>query len=641
MNIFWRQHFCYFFSSCNCFLTWKKKKKMSNQPHVQAATKLRVRDYTLLATLGLTTCYGKINMQLENNHNNIPACMGTADAQYLLLSSPVNNSKRIRSSIQPERVPRHQKRKSSDIVSPEPTINGDNDNDNDNDNGNDNDVVANQKLLSGKKQRKKNRGGSQKRIRSAFARVATTAAATATADTTKGKCDIKNGGGGGNRLVLPGERNSKANTNANNPNNIADNRPREYGQVWFNRYLILAKLGEGAFSQAFLAADMHCNRMGKRHDGTRLVTIKRMGVKEAAIGVSDYQTISLLNSLDTKQRVPIVCIYDIFLHCPPQVSRQPTGAAPKNNQKYLAAAYEEEYEVAPANSSSSMAPHLNGNDDLTQGYHVCLVMEPLLGSTLEEAFPRRVKALYLAHDDIVAQQMHMDMIRSVIRQLLLSIAHMHTHSLIHADIKTTNVMCVNDSSMQVKLIDFGNAVTDTDVSEYYKTFEIQTVWFRAPEVAYQRPFGRAIDMWSIGCVMCELWLGRSLFTDMDNQSLISSMLRLRGPPPARLYSGSPLYADMVRYWNKKRPSSVTNGGGGRVFTPVTPTNRTYQHHSMEQQKSIDWEPQLRIQWLKHSLQADDDEFASLADALLEYDPEERLTASEALEHPFFQGAYPL
>ncbi|KAJ2802899.1 hypothetical protein H4S07_004587, partial [Coemansia furcata] len=279
------------------------------------------------------------------------------------------------------------------------------------------------------------------------------------------------------------------------------------------------------------------------------------------------------------------------------------------------------YGSDPFTSSASIAP-------AADNYHVCLVMEPLLGGTLHDAFPRRIKALYLAHDEVIAKQMHMDMIRTVIRQLLVSLVHMHSVSLIHADIKTTNVICVNDTTMRVKLIDFGNAVSDGDVSEYYSTFEIQTVWFRAPEVAYQRPFGRAIDIWSIGCVMCELWLGRSLFTDMGNHNLMSSMLKLRGPPPARLYSASPFYAEMVGSWKRR-------SAPGFAPAVVAGSHKNFMHP----EQSMDWDPQLRMQWLKHSLHVQDDEFVSLADALLEYDPEERLTAAEALEHPFFQGMY--
>ncbi|KAJ1905226.1 hypothetical protein LPJ71_004591 [Coemansia sp. S17] len=75
------------------------------------------------------------------------------------------------------------------------------------------------------------------------------------------------------------------------------------------------------------------------------------------------------------------------------------------------------------------------------------------------------------------------------------------------------------------------------------------------------------------------------------------------------------------------------------FAPAVVAGR--HKNTMHPEQSMDWDPQLRMQWLKHSLHVQDDEFVSLADALLEYDPEERLTAAEALRHPFFQGMYAL
>ncbi|KAJ1643889.1 hypothetical protein LPJ64_004380 [Coemansia asiatica] len=388
----------------------------------------------------------------------------------------------------------------------------------------------------------------------------------------------------------PGEPDAGFGIDANGSSSAVEPRPREYGEIWFNRYLILAKLGEGAFSQAFLAADILCNRMGRRHDGTRLVTVKRVGAQEIAIGMADYQMISTLNALDTHGRVPIVRIYDIFAH---RAERE---------------------------------------------MQACLVMEPLLGGTLHDAFPKRVKTLYSSYDAVVARKMHMDMIRTVIKQLLAALAHMHSNSLIHADIKPTNVICVDSQSLRIKLIDFGNAVSDSDVSEYFETFVIQTVWFRAPEVAYQRPFGRAIDIWSVGCVMCELWLGRSLFSGMDNRGLIQSMLKLRGPPPASLYIASPMYGETMRLWSSGRPKAAPG------FAPAVVRGRLRGAHSLgigigTAEQSLDWDAQLRMSWLKHSLHVDDDDFVSLADALLDYDPELRPTAVEALQHPFFDGMY--
>ncbi|KAJ1956672.1 hypothetical protein GGI12_005247, partial [Dipsacomyces acuminosporus] len=501
-----------------------------------------------------------------------------------------------------------------------------------------------------KRARTSTNGNERLKLKSAFARVVL--------DRSLAEGDAIPDSGGASVLGCKGKLRSAGSLNAMADHNAGsvEARPKEYGEVWFGRYMILHKLGEGAFSQAFLAADLFCNRMGKRRESTRLVTIKRMGAKEGIIGVSDYQTILMLNRLDPKDRIPIVRIYDIFLHRSHQQhprfsysgirgyrnrrNSNSNNSGSRNGGSNLGRAIETQglrvFNNRAAATFSKPQPTYDAYNSSASTVadpddeHICLVMEPLLGSTLHDAFPKRIKTLYATHDEAVARGMHMDMIRTTVRQLLVAVAHMHSSSLIHADIKTTNVICVDDSTMRVKLIDFGNAVSDGNVSEYYATFEIQTVWFRAPEVAYRRPFGRAIDIWSIGCIMCELWLGRSLFTDMDNRNLIRSILRLRGPPPASLYSASPFYPEVAKSWGGRpsvgfAPAAVSNG------------RRSIIHP----EQSIDWDPQLRMQWLKHSLRVHDDEFVSLADALLEYDPEERPTAAQALEHPFFQGMYAL
>ncbi|KAJ1797392.1 hypothetical protein LPJ59_003171 [Coemansia sp. RSA 2399] len=639
---------------------------------------LRIHDYTLRATLGLTTLYAKISQQIEDENEllssqvsaqrNLNSAYDSTQLSYGRHSSstmfglgrpssPQSAMNSLTKSVSNQRSKRkgmidNGANTSSDAVvdvksqTQSPAVSRQRSTG----------VGSNGQPARTKRSRNTNNShrttaGKGGHLRSAFARVRPEKPAH-----TEGDVSLDNGAAN-----LAGRRNKahacKVNQNASVNPGAADARPREYGEVWFDRYMIIAKLGEGAFSQAFLAADLHCNRMGKRHDGIRLVTIKRMGLKEGTIGISDFETISMLNRLDPGERIPIVRVYGVFLHRPisrrtveyDSVSRQLLPVQVSNaelGQHAFSLMTDSDYSRHYYNDVSRLRvfgsraepdisgfPH--GTETLASAtsyeenrYHVCLVMEPLLGSTLHDAFPQRIKALYGTHDDIIAKRMHIDMIRTVIRQLLVALAHMHSNSLIHADIKTTNVICVDDSSLRVKLIDFGNSVSDGDVPEYYTTFEIQTVWFRAPEVAYQRPFGRAIDMWSIGCVMCELWLGRSLFTDMDNANLIRSILKLRGPPPAQLYSASPVYLDIVRSWcGRPTPGFAPAAVGGR------------HKSSMHPEMNIDWDPQLRMQWLKHSLHAHDDDFVSLADALLEYDPEERLTAAEALDHPFFQGMY--
>ncbi|KAJ2633256.1 hypothetical protein H4R22_000623 [Coemansia sp. RSA 1290] len=614
---------------------------------------LRTHDYTVLATLGISTLYGCISTKLEEQQNGTaearaetPHALDGAYTSPLIpqLQTNVPKSIQSRSSTRKRKVVDE----SSGFLSATPLsrlqspLNS----------AQQPNTTPTRSTGGMKKVRSSTRGrdlhGGSK-LKSAFARVKTD---------TRTENDTGSEAGGVEGRARKGRPQAvKAVGSLANADTAADTRPREYGQVWFDRYLILAKLGEGAFSQAFLAADLFCNRMGRKHDGTRLVTIKRMGAREGVIGISDYQTIAMLNRLDPKEQVPIVRVYDIFMHqakrCHTEYDLSLRQMVPTHTPHtgFSQRRYSNSRSFARRDQRAAKAQLRvfgGGQDDFglfsepdarlssaatapdIDDSRVCLVMEPLLGKTLHDAFPQRIQELYAANDKVIAKRMHLNMIRTVVRQLLISLALMHKSALIHADIKTTNVICVDDTSLRIKLIDFGNAVSDSDVSQYYSTFEIQTVWFRAPEVAYQRPFGRAIDIWSVGCIMCELWLGRPLFTDMDNQSLISSILNLRGPPPAHLYSASPIYSDIVKSWSGRptpgfSPAVIGSRKKGMVHTEL----------------SIDWEPQLRMHWLKHSLHVEDDDFVSLADALLEYDPEERPTASEALEHPFFHGMHAL
>ncbi|XP_046859017.1 dual specificity tyrosine-phosphorylation-regulated kinase 2-like [Xenia sp. Carnegie-2017] len=69
------------------------------------------------------------------------------------------------------------------------------------------------------------------------------------------------------------------------------------------------------------------------------------------------------------------------------------------------------------------------------------------------------------------------------------------------------------SRKNVKLIDLGNAIycVHKEMSLYFDSFELQTVFYRAPEVMFGLPFGYQIDMWSLACVLAELYLGEPLF----------------------------------------------------------------------------------------------------------------------------------
>ena len=65
----------------------------------------------------------------------------------------------------------------------------------------------------------------------------------------------------------------------------------------------------------------------------------------------------------------------------------------------------------------------------------------------------------------------------------------------------------------LKVVDFGNAIhcTYEEMSLYYENFDLQTLLYRAPEVMFGMSFGLEVDMWSLGCVLAELYVGRPVF----------------------------------------------------------------------------------------------------------------------------------
>ena len=98
-------------------------------------------------------------------------------------------------------------------------------------------------------------------------------------------------------------------------------------------------------------------------------------------------------------------------------------------------------------------------------------------------------------------------IRSVAQQCLEALDYMHSLGLIHCDLKPENVLIQSYSNCQIKVIDFGSSCYITD----HLTSYIQSRSYRAPEVLLGCTYGQKIDVWSLGCILSELWTGNVLF----------------------------------------------------------------------------------------------------------------------------------
>ncbi len=102
----------------------------------------------------------------------------------------------------------------------------------------------------------------------------------------------------------------------------------------------------------------------------------------------------------------------------------------------------------------------------------------------------------------------------VMYQVLKGIKYMHSGELIHRDLKPSNILL--DSDCLAKLADFGLArsvaTVNQSVVEPIMTEYVATRWYRAPEILLgSSKYTKAVDMWSVGCILGELYVGKAIF----------------------------------------------------------------------------------------------------------------------------------
>lgn len=86
-------------------------------------------------------------------------------------------------------------------------------------------------------------------------------------------------------------------------------------------------------------------------------------------------------------------------------------------------------------------------------------------------------------------------------------------------------------NFEVRIGDFGNSIQTSETADYYDSFDIQTLSYRAPEVLMGLPFGHQIDMWSVGLVLIELWTGQPFFVVHSREELYLALCQKLSPPP--------------------------------------------------------------------------------------------------------------
>ncbi|THC99209.1 hypothetical protein EYZ11_001297 [Aspergillus tanneri] len=120
------------------------------------------------------------------------------------------------------------------------------------------------------------------------------------------------------------------------------------------------------------------------------------------------------------------------------------------------------------------------------------------------------------------------LVRVFAQQLINALSLLNKAHLIHCDLKPENILLKNLESPIIKVIDFGSACDERQTVYTY----IQSRFYRSPEVLLGLPYSSAIDMWSLGCIVVELFLGLPLFPGSSEYNQVCRIVDMLGLPPS-------------------------------------------------------------------------------------------------------------
>ncbi|XXQ30110.1 Protein kinase domain-containing protein [Plasmodiophora brassicae] len=204
-------------------------------------------------------------------------------------------------------------------------------------------------------------------------------------------------------------------------------------------------------------------------------------------------------------------------------------------------------------------------------------------------------------------------IRTIAVQLLSALEFVHSCGVIHADVKPDNIVFVDDDGCQVRLVDFGSAQFHRGSLEPY----VQSRFYRAPEVILGADYGPAIDIWSLGCVLSELFSGSPLFAGKRDTHVLAKMIGIFGGFPSELVS-----------LGRRSPQYFCEDGA------------LFEHRPGRRGLSILYPKRSSLSARMPITTSSDQCFLDFITLLLTVDWRYRPTATEALRHPFIAEPLP-
>lgn len=249
--------------------------------------------------------------------------------------------------------------------------------------------------------------------------------------------------------------------------------------------------------------------------------------------------------------------------------------------------------------------------------HMCLVFENLSADLREvlKKFGRNVG-------------LNLKAIRAYAQQMFLALSHLKKCEVFHADLKPDNIL-VNHERSRLKICDLGTAAKaqDAEITPY-----LVSRFYRAPEIILGIPFDYAIDMWSIGCTLFELYTGRILFTGADNNQMLRTIQECRGKFPKRLIQRSTLAG---KHFTGGDPDYIFISQERDKITGNT-VNRSLNFNKPTPGRDLKTRLTANAKGMSPAEIKELNAFVDLLEKCLQLDPARRISPNDALRHNFIQ-----
>lgn len=197
------------------------------------------------------------------------------------------------------------------------------------------------------------------------------------------------------------------------------------------------------------------------------------------------------------------------------------------------------------------------------------------------------------------------LIRRFTKQMLNSLILLQKHKVIHCDLKPENILLAHPVHSEIKVIDFGSSCFENEKVYTY----IQSRFYRSPEVILGMSYGMPIDMWSVGCILAELFTGYPIFPGENEQEQLACIMEVFGPPEKHLIEKS---SRKKLFFDSMGKPRLTVSSKGRRRRPSSKD-------------------------LRQALKCDDEAFLDFISRCLRWDPARRMQPNEALRHEFITG----